>query len=410
MKGLTTLICGALLLTTSATGGLFSTECSENFYVAAGKKLEGVKRIAVMDITGEYGANATDELIGSLVRKYNFYKELEYDETANPSIYEAIERSRMQELIKEQSLSLSGIIDENSAVRMGGILGVDAVIIGSVNTTTKDHYVDKEETYYENKVKYTRMVRYYIREVSGSIDVRVIMAKSGQIAFTSSGGHSVRDEKKNYGELMTGSVMRDQVISYSANSIIGDLYPRTATCIVELVSGKEYKVFNENMKKGNYDVARALASIEENKNQYSAEWAYNSGIAKLLFGKPELAKSHLAKAVQLKPDKKEFSSALKEAEIFENAEQELRKTGYIFKGKSFDDNVLNELMERADKKFGEIKSKDTKGFAEANEGSSVLIVLPKGIKVEVEGEYGDFFKIKLIDGKEVYVMEKAIKM
>ena len=46
-----------------------------------------------------------------------------------------IERSRINEILKEQSLSLSGMVDANTASKIGKILAVDAVIIGSIHVT-----------------------------------------------------------------------------------------------------------------------------------------------------------------------------------------------------------------------------------------------------------------------------------
>ncbi len=49
------------------------------------------------------------------------------------SEFTIVERSRMMYVLKEQSLGLSGIIDEKTAPAIGSILGVQAVLTGSVN-------------------------------------------------------------------------------------------------------------------------------------------------------------------------------------------------------------------------------------------------------------------------------------
>lgn len=46
--------------------------------------------------------------------------------------YTLIERSRIQAVLQEQNLALSGRIDPNTAAQVGRILGADAVVIGSV--------------------------------------------------------------------------------------------------------------------------------------------------------------------------------------------------------------------------------------------------------------------------------------
>lgn len=49
-----------------------------------------------------------------------------------------IERSRIDQILKEQSLSMTGVIDAGKAAQIGKILSVDAVIIGSIHVTEKD--------------------------------------------------------------------------------------------------------------------------------------------------------------------------------------------------------------------------------------------------------------------------------
>ena len=46
--------------------------------------------------------------------------------------FEVIERQLLNKILREHQLSLSGIIDENSAVELGKILGVDAIATGSI--------------------------------------------------------------------------------------------------------------------------------------------------------------------------------------------------------------------------------------------------------------------------------------
>lgn len=49
-----------------------------------------------------------------------------------------IERSRIDQILKEQSLSMTGAVDAGTAAKIGKILSVDAVIIGTIHVTEKD--------------------------------------------------------------------------------------------------------------------------------------------------------------------------------------------------------------------------------------------------------------------------------
>ncbi len=56
---------------------------------------------------------------------------------ANGSLM-VIERSRIDQILKEQSLSMTGAVDAGTAAKIGKILSVDAVIIGTIHVTGKD--------------------------------------------------------------------------------------------------------------------------------------------------------------------------------------------------------------------------------------------------------------------------------
>lgn len=88
----------------------------------AEKKLPN-KTIAVygFEVIGKpddpYGRYATEKLTHEIVSEGSFM---------------VIERSRIDQVLKEQSLSLTGAVDSNTAARIGKILAVDAVVIGTI--------------------------------------------------------------------------------------------------------------------------------------------------------------------------------------------------------------------------------------------------------------------------------------
>jgi TolB-like protein len=55
-----------------------------------------------------------------------------------------IERSRLDEVLKEQNLSLSGAVDAGTAARIGKLLAVDAVITGTIRVTnTRTEFISR---------------------------------------------------------------------------------------------------------------------------------------------------------------------------------------------------------------------------------------------------------------------------
>lgn len=52
----------------------------------------------------------------------------------NLSQFKVVSRDRLKDLLKEQSLSLTGTIDEKSAVEVGNLIGVGAFVDGFIST------------------------------------------------------------------------------------------------------------------------------------------------------------------------------------------------------------------------------------------------------------------------------------
>jgi len=56
--------------------------------------------------------------------------------------FKIIERSQLEKVLKEQALGLSGVVDASSAAQLGRVLGVDAVLIGSITSDEKKVGID----------------------------------------------------------------------------------------------------------------------------------------------------------------------------------------------------------------------------------------------------------------------------
>lgn len=107
-------LCLALLL---ALGG-----CASNMQVAINPKANfaAVQRIAVVSFGGPQGEAAADSLTQFLVG-YG----------AN-----VVERKHLQSVLSEQQMGASGVLDPSTVRRVGKILGVDALIVGTVSEFT----------------------------------------------------------------------------------------------------------------------------------------------------------------------------------------------------------------------------------------------------------------------------------
>src|SRR5882672_2454536 len=90
------------------------------------KAMAGLKRrIGVVDFVNKttYGANrlgtsASDILITELAKSQRFI---------------VVERDKLDKLMEEQKLGMSGAIDPNTAAKMGKILGLNAIVTGAIS-------------------------------------------------------------------------------------------------------------------------------------------------------------------------------------------------------------------------------------------------------------------------------------
>ncbi len=96
------------------------------------------KRVAVMNF--EYGAVQTrvQALFGSNQDVGKGIADLLVDKLVNDGVYSVIERKELDRIIKEQNFSNSDRADPASAAKIARILGVDAMIIGSITQFGSD--------------------------------------------------------------------------------------------------------------------------------------------------------------------------------------------------------------------------------------------------------------------------------
>src|ERR1035437_5497851 len=90
------------------------------------------KRVAVMNF--EYGTVSTyvSQIFGSNVDIGKGIADMLVDRLVNDGKYSVIERKALDKLITEQNFSNSDRADPSSAARIGKLLGVSAIVIGSI--------------------------------------------------------------------------------------------------------------------------------------------------------------------------------------------------------------------------------------------------------------------------------------
>lgn len=107
--------------------------------VISGSELSAQKkRVAVLDF--EYGTvqGGVSAIFGQNVDIGKGIADLLVDRLVRDGTYSVIERKAIQKLLAEQNFSNSDRADSNSAAKIGKLLGVDAIIIGSITQFGRD--------------------------------------------------------------------------------------------------------------------------------------------------------------------------------------------------------------------------------------------------------------------------------
>ncbi len=126
--------------------------------------LTGVKRIAIGDIGGK-GGNTLSDLITQRLFESGYF--------------EILDRQNLDRMMREHKLNISGVVDENTAVSMGKLLGASALIFGDCNT----HYRRRTKISKPYKEKKGGTYKYYYKygDASVSTMLKVVDLQTGRI-------------------------------------------------------------------------------------------------------------------------------------------------------------------------------------------------------------------------------------
>src|SRR3989338_79002 len=188
------------------------------------------RRVGVVDFENKtaYGQSrlgqaASDILITELVKTGKFI---------------VVERDKMNKLLAEQKLGVTGAIDANTAAQMGKILGLNAIVTGAISnfgvrTTGSDYLIAQSKR----------------QEATCTVDIRVVDAETGQIlladsgkgvAKVSSGGLLGLGTKGGYSESIEGDSLR-AAVSMLIENITSQINKKPwSTRIAQVANGKIY--------------------------------------------------------------------------------------------------------------------------------------------------------------------------
>lgn len=383
------------------------------------------------EITIQYGKSFSGSLISALIEPDRGIEKIKtgflgmgkgkegktLQEGTFTNVFEIVERDRLMQVLKEQELSMSGLINENQAMEIGNMLGVQAVIMGDVNFFFQDDEYKEKRTVKKNKKKTTKMVDCTRRKVNVTVKARIISAETGQVLGSTEAKESLEKSQceDRYGSLPSVDEMINTCLDKSVPKIANYISP-----YYELESFELKKIEVKKHKKNGEKAAKLAEKLKINKayliykaiydkDMYNPEVMYNLGVMNEVVGNFNDAAEFYQMAQQLKDDGR-FRDAMKRTEknvLFADA---LSKMGVEIVEHQF---VVTEAATAA-AMAGKVKTKGSRDdripvYKEADGSSEVVARVPGDLSFTVVRRINDWYLIKLLGGKEGYIHKDKVE-
>ncbi|MBI4656527.1 MAG: hypothetical protein HY746_07265 [Elusimicrobia bacterium] len=163
---------------------------------------------------GRLGSSASDVLITELVKSEKFI---------------VVERDKLNKIMEEQKFQGQGIVDAETAVKVGKVLGLEAIVVGAVSqfgVKTEGHdYLLKQG-------------KQQVAEVA--VDIRLVDVETGQILLADSGKGVTKRKwgsflgmgtKGGYDETIEGDALRAAIVQFVDN-IISQMNKKQWSCVI----------------------------------------------------------------------------------------------------------------------------------------------------------------------------------
>ncbi len=424
--------------------------------------LKDVKKIAVSDfvdakthsrsIDGEKAAeyiveillekdrgihSVTNGILEGLIGKKSQGKT--YQHGVETDFYTVLERSQINKIIQERMFSQSGLVDQNQAAKLGKLLGVDAVIIGTADVTA-----DKKRLYDENEKEY-----YYKYEAAATLSMRIIDVGSGEIigqkevTKTVSVREEIEDSKSSKKEskkskkgfwttvgkaidamgkqenempkVLSLDGLRKEAIRSAAYELVLYFAPsfRLETVELKSIKAKEYKKTGKRaikfLERDEFAKSLAIYTAIAEKDPYNHRALYMQGVIHEMASDYDKALEKYNMAYQIYEESKDYHRAIARVEGQKALWAQLNKIGIPL---TTMDLILSEKeIEVASRKKIILKnnSKIRIPVYASPDKNKIIMKVPGGISLDVISNEEDFYKVKLITGQEGYIHIEDVK-
>ncbi|HNH31906.1 MAG TPA: CsgG/HfaB family protein [bacterium] len=327
------------------------------------------------------------------------------------NIFTVVERSKIQQLLKEQNFSMTDAVDANQAAQVGKLLGVDAIITGSVDYS----FTDTPEEFKSKKKNGSVKINYKLtRSVAVSAKMKIISVATGEILGNSDKEYKNSDAKMDEERSGIKSVeaLVDECLKPMAGELVTYFSPQFILNKYKLqkIKVKEFKKQAEEagdfFEKGDLNRAYPVYKAVADADPYNASALYNLGLIYDMVGDFEQSYACLKNAYELEPKEEDYQKAFQRTEKNLEFSKVLTSMGIVPEKYDFkiDETALAaKVMIKGD------KSDRIEVFSEPKAGSSVVAKIPGDSEFVVLEKNGGWVKLKLLGGKEGWVQKDKVK-
>jgi hypothetical protein len=286
-----------VLISVAIVSLLFLVSCAPKVMVPVTRPAEinliGIKRVAIGDINGNAGSALSDLLAQKLFESGH---------------YEVLDRQNINTLMREHNLNLSGAVDEQTSVKIGGLLGASALIMGNSNGQYN------QRTQIGDRYKCSKpggVCKDYKKIGEGKINtmLKVVDLKTGKIIavknFTDAKSDSAWEANEWPPDIDRDAIMGG-ILNMTANRFMKMIAPYTDHVRVEFEDSKipEVKAGIVTAQSGQWDNASIQFKNATDSNPNDAAAWYNSGLAYMYTYRFDEAIQAFNRSNALKPSSK----------------------------------------------------------------------------------------------------------
>jgi hypothetical protein len=433
MKYLISIFC-ALLAITGLIEPAFGYRQVKSFVLRPPEQaLTKVKRIAVLDFEGVGGREAADGVVTALLDDKRGIKDLAagiftagkegvtHQAWATTKVFEVVERSQLEKVMSEQKLGQSGIINDAQASELGRVLGVDAIVSGSVAHDPKETRSREERTIYRDAKKggnYNVTVDCLERRVVTTVRMRIFSVETAQIL----GNKEVsRQEKEKHcaediGKVPSTEGLLGRGLASAAGELANYFMPYFELAELELakIKVKEHADKADEAAKlaerGDIDEAYTLYYAIFQQDNYNPDALYNLGILSEIVGNYAEALEMYKNAASLKSTEKDYVKAVDRTEKSVQFAAVLNSLGIQTPAHTWSTSESALAAATAEKitvSGGSSVRVDV--YEQPDITSTVVAKVPGGIELTVIESKDGWLKVKLMGGKEGFLPSSKAK-